>query len=407
MRTPLSRRAAAAFAAAALFVSLSSEAAIARGQMSFGPPAMRPGIAHGHGSAPGWRSGGGSSSTGSARDATGASAVMEGSGTGSGSLAAASGIRHTLSAIRPAGSDRSSWSARRRSTCIPPPSPRAPTRASNAAASSTSSITTARENTSASARRPSVDAARPTTVLPAVVGYRRGDASSQSSLSYPVSASSISRQRSSTSSTPAESLSRSGGHGEPAPSIEARCSMSDSTPPSEVARFHKLHPRGGRDRSLGAAADADRQHAAEAALHLPARDVVAGMMRQPGIKHGGDGRVIGEAGRELHRVVGRGAHAQVERSQAADQQERLERMEDEAVPVRMSARPRAERVVAREAQRARDHVGMAVEVFGRRVHHDVGAERDRPGEDRRRAGRVDRERRARRMRDVARRRRCR
>jgi hypothetical protein len=63
MRTSLSRRAAAAFAAAALFVSLSCEAAIARGQMSFGPPAMRPGIAHGHGSAPGWRSGGGSSST--------------------------------------------------------------------------------------------------------------------------------------------------------------------------------------------------------------------------------------------------------------------------------------------------------------------------------------------------------
>ena len=58
---------------------------------------------------------------------------------------------------------------------------------------------------------------------------------------------------------------------------------------------------------------------------------MAGMMRQSGIKHGGDGRVIGEAARELHRIVRRGAHAQVEGSQAPGQQERLERMQDEAV----------------------------------------------------------------------------
>jgi hypothetical protein len=63
MSASLSMRAAAAFAAGALFFSLGFDAALAHGQMSFGPPAMRPGIAHGHGSAPGWRSGGGSSST--------------------------------------------------------------------------------------------------------------------------------------------------------------------------------------------------------------------------------------------------------------------------------------------------------------------------------------------------------
>ena len=67
--------------------------------------------------------------------------------------------------------------------------------------------------------------------------------------------------------------------------------------------------------------------------------------------------------------------------------------------LRIVARPLAKRVVAREAERARDHVGMAVEVFGRRMHDDVGAERERPGEDRRRAGRVDRESRARRVGD--------
>ena len=47
----------------------------------------------------------------------------------------------------------------------------------------------------------------------------------------------------------------------------------------------------------------------------------------------------------------------------------------------------AKSVAAREAKRSRDHVGMTVEIFGRRMHHDVGAQRDRLGEDRRRAGR--------------------
>ena len=56
-------RAAAASAAVTLFFSLGLDAPLAHGQMSLGPPAMRPGIAHGHGSAPGWRNGGGSSWT--------------------------------------------------------------------------------------------------------------------------------------------------------------------------------------------------------------------------------------------------------------------------------------------------------------------------------------------------------
>ena len=95
--------------------------------------------------------------------------------------------------------------------------------------------------------------------------------------------------------------------------------------------FPQAHPRRGRDRRLRSAADPDRQHAAEPALHLAARDIMARVMRQSGIEHGGDGRVIGEAARELHRVVRRGAHAQVEGSQAPCQKERLERMQDEAV----------------------------------------------------------------------------
>ena len=47
------------------------------------------------------------------------------------------------------------------------------------------------------------------------------------------------------------------------------------------------------------------------------------------------------------------------------------------------ARPRARRRARRRPRR------MAVEVLGRRMHHDIGAERERPGEHRRRDGGVD------------------
>jgi hypothetical protein len=58
MRTSLLMRAASASAAVALFLSLGLEAALARGQASFGSPAMRPGFAQGHGQGLGWRDGG-------------------------------------------------------------------------------------------------------------------------------------------------------------------------------------------------------------------------------------------------------------------------------------------------------------------------------------------------------------
>ena len=157
------------------------------------------------------------------------------------------------------------------------------------------------------------------------------------------------------------------------------------------------HAGGGRDRRLCALADADRQHAPKAALHLPARDIVARVMRESRIEHSGDRSMIGEAVRQLHRVRRRRAHAHVERSQTPDQEERLERMQDHSVRLANCPRPRAKGVVPREAKRSRQNVGMAVEIFGRRVHDHVGAERDRPREDGRRAGGIHREDGARRM----------
>jgi hypothetical protein len=112
---------------------------------------------------------------------------------------------------------------------------------------------------------------------------------------------------------------------------------------------------------------------------------MARVVRKSWIEHGGDRSVIGEAVRQLHRVRRRCAHAHVERSQAPDQQERFERMQDHSV--RLANRPRAcaKGVVPREAERSRYDVGVSVEVFGRRVHHHVGAKRDRPRENGRRA----------------------
>ena len=87
-----------------------------------------------------------------------------------------------------------------------------------------------------------------------------------------------------------------------APRYEARCSISDSTPPSEVARsISGLAPQ--RRSRRAAAAHADRQHAAEAALHLPRGQLVARDGRQAGIEHLGDARMIGEALGQIQRVA--------------------------------------------------------------------------------------------------------
>ena len=73
---------------------------------------------------------------------------------------------------------------------------------------------------------------------------------------------------------PTDKRSRSPGHGEPSPSIEARCSIRLSTPPSEVARSAVRRRRPPRPPPF---ADADRKHAAETARHLPQGRVVTGM----------------------------------------------------------------------------------------------------------------------------------
>ncbi len=54
-------------------------------------------------------------------------------------------------------------------------------------------------------------------------------------------------------------------------------------PPSDVARSTILNGTG--DRGVFALLHPDRQHAAEAARHLPQRDVVTGVALDAGIEH--------------------------------------------------------------------------------------------------------------------------
>jgi hypothetical protein len=83
------------------------------------------------------------------------------------------------------------------------------------------------------------------------------------------------------------------------------------------------------------------------------------------------------------------AHAHVECAHASHQQPGIKRSDGAAELLPHLANARPQRALARCGKSARDNIGMSVEVFGRRVHDDVGAQRKRPGKDRRGHGRSD------------------
>ena len=125
------------------------------------------------------------------------------------------------------------------------------------------------------------------------------------------------------------------------------------------------------------AANADRQHAAEAAAHLPPGDFVPGERRQARVQHLAHFGVIGEMLGDPLRVAACDVDAREQRAHAAREQPRLERADHAAElrAQRADALPQR-RVLARD-QRAGDHVGMPVEILRGRVHDEVGAERER------------------------------
>ena len=123
--------------------------------------------------------------------------------------------------------------------------------------------------------------------------------------------------------------------------------------------FPHLHVRRGRDRRRLAALEPHRQHAAEAAVHLPRRDVMAGMAGKAGIHQRRQRRMIGEPRGEQRRGARLFAHAHVERAHAAHQQPGLERPEHGAVlrPHLADARPQIALARRRRARRRRRRNG--------------------------------------------------
>ena len=128
------------------------------------------------------------------------------------------------------------------------------------------------------------------------------------------------------------------------------------------------------------------QHATrgtQAALHLDADDAAVAlhlalgqrMLRvalQTGVDHAFDGGMVFQPARQLQRVVAVRAHAQVQRLQAAQREKTVERPGDGADRVLQEGHRFGQLRRAGDDDAA-DDVGMAVEVLGGRMQHQVRA----------------------------------
>ena len=113
--------------------------------------------------------------------------------------------------------------------------------------------------------------------------------------------------------------------------------------------------------------------------------------------------MAGQALSNRLRVGAGSGDAQVQRSHPTQQQPCLERAQHGTAAPAHIADALPEVVVLHARQRAGERVGMAIQILGRRMHHDSRAELDRPGEHRRCRGGVDGDECADVARDVARR----
>ena len=198
------------------------------------------------------------------------------------------------------------------------------------------------------------------------------------------SAASRSATRSSASSIPIESrtseslmpsLARDSGGTEACVMI-AGWSTRLSTPPRLSASVN-TSSRSRKRRASGSAALQEEGHDSAAALrHLALRERVLRMRGQARIEHPLDPRVLLEPRGNRERRLARLAHAQRQRLEPAQRQEAVEGPADGADRVLQEADALAELRVADDGDAA-DHVRVAVQELGRRVHDDVRAELER------------------------------
>ena len=125
-----------------------------------------------------------------------------------------------------------------------------------------------------------------------------------------------------------------------------------------------------------AALDLEAQHAAEV-LHLAGGDIVAHVILQAGIVHLLHGGVLVKI---LGDGLGVGAvalHADLQRLEAPEDQIGGKGIHDRAGHVLQAKHADFTDKVGLAHHKARDHVAVAVQVLGSRVHHHVGAQRQR------------------------------
>ena len=143
-----------------------------------------------------------------------------------------------------------------------------------------------------------------------------------------------------------------------------------------------------------------RDHAAEV-VHLFRGDRVAGMLREPRIEGLLDAWMPFEKARQRMSALTMLAHAHSERLDSPQHEPAVHRARDGSQGLLEEQKPLCDRRIVRRGETA-DDVRVSTEVLGRRVHHDVRAELQRPLQIGRRKGVVDDEERAGRMRCVRR-----
>src|SRR5271166_4461563 len=144
-----------------------------------------------------------------------------------------------------------------------------------------------------------------------------------------------------------------------------------------------------REGARCAALHAQREHAAESALHLARRDPMARKSRQAGVEDLLYSRVALKMLRDPLGAPALRGNPDEERPHAAQQQPGLEGPEDRPRLGAHGLDPLPGVVLGARRDRARDHVGGAVQGLRGGMHHEIRAEGERAGVDRCREGRVD------------------
>ncbi len=140
----------------------------------------------------------------------------------------------------------------------------------------------------------------------------------------------------------------------------------------EVRVFEKTP----RTREVGV--ERERNHAAETGAHLALRQLVLRVRLQTGIVNARDFRLCFEPAGDFERVRAVALHAQGERLESAQRQKAIERPGYRADRVLQKRDAVAEFLVALADHRdAGDEIGVAVEIFRRRMNDDIEAQFER------------------------------